>query len=86
VNVLSGVRLSRHHLPRMKTRNWGRIIFVSSESALQIHHGPAVNLYIPSNYSRKNYMRHAYIMNWCPILFSPTPNHYSPYPPPRSTS
>jgi len=36
VNVLSGVRLSRHHLPRMKSRNWGRIIFVSSESALQI--------------------------------------------------
>ena len=36
VNVLSGVRLSRHYLPRMKQRNWGRIIFVSSESALQI--------------------------------------------------
>lgn len=36
VNVLSGVRLSRYHLPRMKSRNWGRIIFVSSESALQI--------------------------------------------------
>lgn len=36
VNVLSGVRLSRHYLPRMKSRNWGRIIFVSSESALQI--------------------------------------------------
>jgi NAD(P)-dependent dehydrogenase (short-subunit alcohol dehydrogenase family) len=36
VNVLSGVRLSRYHLPRMKDRNWGRVIFVSSESALQI--------------------------------------------------
>jgi NAD(P)-dependent dehydrogenase (short-subunit alcohol dehydrogenase family) len=36
VNVLSGVRLSRHYLPRMKERNWGRIVFVSSESALQI--------------------------------------------------
>jgi NAD(P)-dependent dehydrogenase (short-subunit alcohol dehydrogenase family) len=36
VNVLSGVRLSRHYLPRMKQKNWGRIIFVSSESALQI--------------------------------------------------
>ncbi len=36
VNVLSGVRLSRHYLPRMKAANWGRIIFVSSESALQI--------------------------------------------------
>jgi NAD(P)-dependent dehydrogenase (short-subunit alcohol dehydrogenase family) len=36
VNVMSGVRLSRHHLPRMKKRNWGRIIFISSESAVQI--------------------------------------------------
>ncbi|HZU24965.1 MAG TPA: SDR family oxidoreductase [Bryobacteraceae bacterium] len=36
VNVMSGVRLSRHHLPRMKERNWGRIIFISSESGLQI--------------------------------------------------
>lgn len=36
VNVLSGVRLSRHYLPRMKQKNWGRIIFVSSESGLQI--------------------------------------------------
>ncbi len=36
VNVLSGVRLSRHHLPRMLARGRGRILFVSSESALQI--------------------------------------------------
>jgi NAD(P)-dependent dehydrogenase (short-subunit alcohol dehydrogenase family) len=36
VNVLSGVRLSRLYLPRLKQRNWGRIIFISSESALQI--------------------------------------------------
>lgn len=35
-NVLSGVRLSRYYLPRMKERNWGRIIFISSESGLQI--------------------------------------------------
>ena len=33
---MSGVRLSRTYLPRMKQRNWGRIIFISSESALQI--------------------------------------------------
>src|SRR5436309_11388350 len=33
---MSGVRLSRHHLPGMKGRGWGRIVFVSSESALQI--------------------------------------------------
>ena len=36
INVLSGVRLSRHYLPRMIERNWGRIVFISSESALQI--------------------------------------------------
>jgi NAD(P)-dependent dehydrogenase (short-subunit alcohol dehydrogenase family) len=36
VNVLSGVRLSRAYLGKMKERNWGRIIFISSESALQI--------------------------------------------------
>jgi len=36
VNVLSGVRLSRHYLPRMKASGWGRIVFISSESAIQI--------------------------------------------------
>ena len=36
LNVMSGVRLSRSYLPGMKQRNWGRIIFISSESALQI--------------------------------------------------
>src|SRR5258708_34966875 len=36
VNVLSGGRLSRHYLPRMKKNGWGRIVFVSSESAVQI--------------------------------------------------
>ncbi|HTS30745.1 MAG TPA: SDR family oxidoreductase [Bryobacteraceae bacterium] len=36
VNVLSGVRLSRHYLGPMKQKNWGRIIFISSESGLQI--------------------------------------------------
>lgn len=36
VNVLSGVRLSRLYLPRMRQQNWGRIIFISSESAIQI--------------------------------------------------
>jgi NAD(P)-dependent dehydrogenase (short-subunit alcohol dehydrogenase family) len=35
-NFMSGVRLSRFYLPRMKTRNWGRIIFISSESAANI--------------------------------------------------
>jgi NAD(P)-dependent dehydrogenase (short-subunit alcohol dehydrogenase family) len=35
-NFLSGVRLSRYYLPRMKARNWGRIIFISSESAVNI--------------------------------------------------
>jgi NAD(P)-dependent dehydrogenase (short-subunit alcohol dehydrogenase family) len=36
INVLSGVRLSRHYLPLMLKKNWGRIIFISSESAVQI--------------------------------------------------
>ncbi len=36
VNVLSGVRLARLFLPGMKRRNWGRIIFISSESGVQI--------------------------------------------------
>ena len=36
VNVLSGVRLSRQVLPGMKRRNWGRILFISSESGIQI--------------------------------------------------
>src|SRR5262249_12247173 len=44
VNVLSGVRLSRRFLPAMLERNWGRIIFVSSESGLMtpgdmVHYG-----------------------------------------------
>jgi NAD(P)-dependent dehydrogenase (short-subunit alcohol dehydrogenase family) len=36
VNVMSGVRLSRAYLPGMLGRNWGRIIFMSSESGLNI--------------------------------------------------
>ncbi len=36
VNFMSGVRLSRHHLPRMKARGWGRIVFIASESAVNI--------------------------------------------------
>jgi NAD(P)-dependent dehydrogenase (short-subunit alcohol dehydrogenase family) len=36
VNVMSGVRLSRHYLAGMLKRNWGRILFISSESAVQI--------------------------------------------------
>ena len=44
VNVLSGVRLARLFLPSMKRANWGRIIFISSESGLQtpvemVHYG-----------------------------------------------
>jgi NAD(P)-dependent dehydrogenase (short-subunit alcohol dehydrogenase family) len=35
-NVLSGIRLARHYVDGMRSRNWGRIVFVSSESALQI--------------------------------------------------
>jgi NAD(P)-dependent dehydrogenase (short-subunit alcohol dehydrogenase family) len=36
VNVMSGIRLSRHYLAQMLKRNWGRILFISSESAVQI--------------------------------------------------
>ncbi len=36
VNVMSGVRLSRHYIVPMLKQNWGRIIFISSESGLQI--------------------------------------------------
>jgi NAD(P)-dependent dehydrogenase (short-subunit alcohol dehydrogenase family) len=36
VNVLSGIRLSRHYLPGMLRNNWGRVIFISSESAQHI--------------------------------------------------
>ena len=44
VNVLSGARLARLYLPAMRERNWGRIIFISSESgyhipAEMIHYG-----------------------------------------------
>jgi NAD(P)-dependent dehydrogenase (short-subunit alcohol dehydrogenase family) len=36
VNVVSGARLSRHYFPKMLEKNWGRVIFISSESALMI--------------------------------------------------
>lgn len=36
VNVMSGVRLARAYLPEMMQRRWGRVVFVSSESALNI--------------------------------------------------
>jgi NAD(P)-dependent dehydrogenase (short-subunit alcohol dehydrogenase family) len=44
VNVMSGVRLARHYLPQMKARNWGRVIFISSESGVcppaeMVHYG-----------------------------------------------
>src|SRR6476620_12628037 len=44
VNVMSGVRLSRAYVGGMKKRNWGRIVFISSESGIQtplelIHYG-----------------------------------------------
>lgn len=44
VNVMSGVRLARHHLSRMKANGWGRIVFTSSESGIcppaeMVHYG-----------------------------------------------
>ena len=34
VNVLSGIRLSRHYFPKMLMKDWGRVIFISSESGI----------------------------------------------------
>jgi NAD(P)-dependent dehydrogenase (short-subunit alcohol dehydrogenase family) len=50
-NFMSGVRLSRHYLPRMKEANWGRIIFISSESGVNIpvemiHYGVTKAMYL----------------------------------------
>lgn len=44
INVMSGIRLSRYYFPNMIAKNWGRIIFISSESAVfipseMIHYG-----------------------------------------------
>jgi len=44
VNVVSGARLARHYFPKMLAKDWGRIIFIASESALivpeeMIHYG-----------------------------------------------
>lgn len=36
LNVMSGVRLARHYFPKMLAKNWGRILFISSESAVSI--------------------------------------------------
>ncbi|NUS72024.1 MAG: SDR family oxidoreductase [Corynebacteriales bacterium] len=36
VNVLSGIRLARHYLPGMRDRAWGRVVFISSESAVMV--------------------------------------------------
>lgn len=44
VNVMSGVRLSQHYFPKMLQKNWGRVIFISSESGIMtppemVHYG-----------------------------------------------
>lgn len=36
VNFMSGVRLTRHYIPQMQSAGWGRVVFVSSESAIQV--------------------------------------------------
>ena len=36
VNVMAGVRLARHYLPRMQDKGWGRFILIGSESAFNI--------------------------------------------------
>jgi NAD(P)-dependent dehydrogenase (short-subunit alcohol dehydrogenase family) len=52
VNVLSGVRLSRAYVAQMKKRSWGRILFISSESAIQtpvemMHYGMTKTAMLP---------------------------------------
>ena len=37
INLLGGIRLARHYFPAMLQRNWGRVIFVSSEAAAETH-------------------------------------------------
>jgi NAD(P)-dependent dehydrogenase (short-subunit alcohol dehydrogenase family) len=37
VNLLGGIRLARHYFPAMLERNWGRVIFISSEAAAETH-------------------------------------------------
>jgi NAD(P)-dependent dehydrogenase (short-subunit alcohol dehydrogenase family) len=51
-NVMAGVRLSRHYLPKMLSANWGRILFISSESAVNvpvelIHYGVTKTAQVP---------------------------------------
>jgi NAD(P)-dependent dehydrogenase (short-subunit alcohol dehydrogenase family) len=36
INVMSGVRMTRHYLPKMVERGWGRVVFISSESGVNI--------------------------------------------------
>jgi NAD(P)-dependent dehydrogenase (short-subunit alcohol dehydrogenase family) len=36
INVMSGVRMTRYYLPGMVSRGWGRVVFISSESAVNI--------------------------------------------------
>lgn len=36
INVMSGVRMTRHYLPKMVERGWGRVVFVSSESGVNV--------------------------------------------------
>ena len=62
VNVLSGVRLSRRYLPGMLKKNWGRVIFISSESAQQIpaemiHYGMTKTARSPSRGAWRNLLR-----------------------------
>jgi len=62
VNVMSGVRLSRA-IGGLKKRNWGRIVFISSESAVQIpaemiHYGMTKTAQIASRRARGKLRRH----------------------------
>ena len=95
VNVLSGVRLSRHYLPRMKERNWGRIVFISSESALQIPHGNdslrhdqdrAVGHFARPGRDHRRHQRHRQYRSARPHRFRRSRRHLSNRWPPRERS
>src|SRR5258708_36636468 len=60
VNVLSGGRLSRAYISGMKQRNWGRIIFISSESAIStpkkmVHYGMTKTAQLPVSHGLVKY-------------------------------
>jgi NAD(P)-dependent dehydrogenase (short-subunit alcohol dehydrogenase family) len=62
-NVMSGVRMSRHYLPGMVAKGWGRVVFISSESGLfipteMIHYGTTKTAQLAISRPRRDRRRH----------------------------